>query len=230
VGDRCIHGQWTISYDVHGGWNQESLLVVPHPTAPLFEALSSDLADLSRRQSEALEAFDGLALPDHAANARAELAQIADQIAAHADRLRGLLPPADGVVRPTNLHRAIRDAVASRRDLLAAHDVQYAFEGVPLFVAVHRGHLDLVLAHLLTIAADAMRDTRGKILIGLHAKQSGRVSVEISDTGRGTTADRALDLAIARAAARAYGGDLTALHTQGVGSTFIFDLPRAAHE
>lgn len=197
-----------------------------HPNEQLFEALMADLADLARRQREALEVIDEVELRDHVAAARAELGQIADQLAAHADRLRALRRPADGVVRPANLHRAIREVVASLHDMLADHDVQYAFEGPPLYVAVHRPHLDLVLAHLLTNAAEAMRDMPGRILIGLHVKNPDRARVEISDTGRGTSG-HGLGVAIARAAVRRYGGDLTALHTQGVGSTFIFDVPRA---
>jgi PAS domain S-box-containing protein len=112
------------------------------------------------------------------------------------------------------------------------------------------GDRDKVLQIVLNLLTNAVKFTRAPGQIALTAEATdGVVCIHVRDTGRGIAVDQlaavfepfvqvgrrlsgpdegaGLGLAISRELARGMDGDLTAVSTQGEGSTFTLTLPRA---
>jgi signal transduction histidine kinase len=107
-------------------------------------------------------------------------------------------------------------------------------------VALDRDHLGQILWNLVTNAVQAMGVEGGTLTIRTVAANE-RLQIEVLDTGSGISpADASrifqpsfttkpqgvgLGLSIARALARAGGGDLTLAESAGPGARFVLDLP-----
>ena len=215
----------------------------------LAAGLGSDLRDVVLRQRESLEILAEMVVPDHAASALAELAQIGEHLALSSRRLLEVAHPGTEAPRPVNLHRTIHEVIAMLKGAgsLHEHEIVYAFTDPPVFVTVHRPRLEQILVNLIVNAADAMREMRGTIMIAILAgPRPERICVEVGDTGPGiptqilprvfepffTTKSRSesmgLGLAVVRESVLAYGGDVTITSSPGIGASFTFDLPRSS--
>jgi len=153
------------------------------------------------------------------------------------------------------------DVVAISRDLVLAHRPQAAAKGLEVSL-----HMDAELASgelgaaigdparvrqvLAALIGNAVRFTlRGRVEVRIALPGSGRIAVEVADTGPGLTEDEltlafqpfqriartsagvsgaGLGLTLARQLARLMGGELRAHSAAGVGSCFTVELPYEA--
>ena len=126
--------------------------------------------------------------------------------------------------RPVNLHRVIRDVVASMDAQLRGIDVVLVLDDQPLFVTVEQRRVEHLLATLLGNAIEAIGTSDGKILVAVHVQHdTRRARVEVSDTGVSATVSP--DLVALREIVESYDGQLHAKSTPGVGNEVVFDLP-----
>jgi signal transduction histidine kinase len=127
--------------------------------------------------------------------------------------------------------RAIRNAVSIRTDI----DPQ-----LPP-TTVDRVQLQQVLMNLMLNGIEAMQDTGGVLTVVSKRTENGQLSISVSDTGAGLSADEAerifeaffttkpqgtgMGLSISRRIAESHGGQLTVSPNAGRGATFQFTLP-----
>jgi PAS domain S-box-containing protein len=148
---------------------------------------------------------------------------------------------------------AVADAVAASEALVApqiqAKELVYELGGCDPALTVH-ADADKLQQILLNLLGNAIKFTRpgGRITLSCAAGEHA-VAITVEDTGIGIPRDRlehifepfvqvdakltrneggvGLGLAISRDLARAMGGDLSVVSTEGAGSTFTLRLPRS---
>lgn len=216
----------------------------------LAGGVGHELRNIAQIHVQALETLhlelEGLEIPAFATEALGDLARVGEHISTHGTRLMRLARPGPEYARPLNLPRTIRDVVSMVQGAGKLRDLElvFGFDDQPLLVTVNQTRIEQILVNLLVNAADAMRGTRGKIMLAVHPiAERRRALVEVTDTGPGippeilpkifdpffTTKSEeegtGLGLPVVREIVRSYGGELAVRSTVGVGTTFTFDLP-----
>lgn len=183
----------------------------------------------------------------------AKAAEMIGRIAHSARHLRELV---DDILDLTRLETCMvtlaleeQPLAALLRETLEWLDPQASAKGITIRfeeadVPVIRTDSTRVRQIVLNLLSNALRFTeRGSITLALGMAHPGSVSIRVSDTGIGMTADElervfdeffqagahkggtGLGLAISRRLARLLGGDLRAESTSGEGSSFTLTLP-----
>jgi PAS domain S-box-containing protein len=113
-------------------------------------------------------------------------------------------------------------------------------------ISADRVQLQQVLMNLMFNGLEAMRGTRGELIIRSQRDDEGRPLISVSDVGKGLpvgAADKIFDaffttkpqgtgmgLAISRSIIESHGGRLWATANSGPGATFCFTLPKEVAE
>ncbi len=152
-------------------------------------------------------------------------------------------PPLGRLARErVDLHALARGLVEHLHVLADERGVVLELHGEPVFVEADAGQVRQALANLID---NALRHTPRGGRVGVETRSAGDLAqLRVADTGPGVPADQlervferfysapgeagggtGLGLPLARAIARAHGGDITA--TSPGGALFTFEIPRA---
>ncbi len=165
-------------------------------------------------------------------------------------RLRDFFRTGATRLEPIALHELIDSAAAQFAAKAQTQDVNLVVDPTPVATLLgDRLQLEVVLRNLLANAFDAVaHQPRGPHHVRIHAEliPTGRVSIRISDSGPGLSAQTAprlfeafqsskshglgLGLVISRAIAHAHGGDLVAHTAQGAAQGGVFELTLPTEE
>jgi signal transduction histidine kinase/CheY-like chemotaxis protein len=153
-------------------------------------------------------------------------------------------------MEPVAVLPVIEEASQLMAPLAAERSIQIACRCAEPYLAVHadRQRLSQILVNLISNAVKYNRPD-GSITVSCQAADDARVSVTVTDTGPGLSADElsriftpferlgaaqstiegtGIGLPLARALAETMGGTVTASSAPGRGSTFTVSLPRTA--
>jgi two-component system, NtrC family, C4-dicarboxylate transport sensor histidine kinase DctB len=188
-------------------------------------------------------------LPAEAAEVRASLlSRVGEQlqrIRSNVDALRGLSDRARPSLRPVALEDIARDVVTDLAETARAAKATLSVRvAEPGLAAADAGHVRIILENLLGNALESLagQSSGGHVDVAVEP-QADAVAVRVKDDGPGipqairaelfeplaTTKDRGLGLGlpIARALARAMGGELMIQGDSGQAAEFVLSLPRS---
>ncbi len=170
------------------------------------------------------------------------LTRLVEDLVAFVRVERGVLPIHP---QPLDLRTVAAATVEDFRDVTPGRDLRLVAPSAPLDVVADPMIIELVLANLID---NALKYTEGEVEVRLSAGRDS-VRVAVRDRGAGIPEGQranlfnpfyragseattrhgglGLGLALAREAVRRHGGELVLTTTEGNGSTFWFDLPRA---
>lgn len=173
-----------------------------------------------------------------------DLERVCEHITTHGNRLMQLARPGPDHNTPIDFAMIVREAVAMLKGAGKLRRLDVVLDlGDGIMITVNRVRIEQILVNLIVNAVDAIGDGPGTITIKLHPNGE-RVRCEVSDTGAGIPPEQletifhpffttkspekgtGLGLPVARAIIATYGGTLVVESTVGLGTTFIFDLPR----
>lgn len=179
----------------------------------------------------------------------AEAHQGADRVRQIVRDLRVLSGVGDATPVVVDVRQVIESAVAvAEHEIRRRADLFLQLGDVPL-VQLDVGQLGQVLVNLLVNAAQAGREgVRHEVRVRTAVDAKGRVSIDVTDTGRGIPAEilgrifdpffttkpvgegTGLGLAIGSSLVRGFGGEILVESEVGHGSTFSVRIPRVAPE
>ncbi len=188
-------------------------------------------------------------LPADAAELRASMLERVghqlERIRSNVDALRGLSDRARPSLRPVALEDIVREVAADLAETARAANATLSVRVAEAsLAAADPGHVRIILENLLGNALESLEgeSAGGHVEVAVETSDSS-VAVRVKDDGPGippaiqadlfeplaTTKDHGLGLGlpIARALARAMGGDLTIESGAGQAAHFVLNLPRS---
>lgn len=215
----------------------------------LAGGIGHDLRNLAQLQVLALEALthDVPALQATEVPALTDLERTSQQVANHAQRLLKLAHPGQDPVRPVSLGDVVGEVMATLGGAgkLRGVKTELDLEGGELNLMINRSRLEQVILNLAINAVEAMGIAGGTLRIAARNNGSGRVIVDIADTGPGIAAEAlprvfeplfttkpgatGLGLAVGKEIVEGHGGQLQLISNSSTGATFRFDLPSPPH-
>lgn len=176
-----------------------------------------------------------------------DIAQQGQRAADVISRLREFLRKHPTERRPIDANHIVRDTLPLVRRELEDHQVELVLElmDAPPLVTADPVQIQQVVVNLINNACEAMSTISGQRRVEIRTtSQSGRVALEVRDTGPGIAANVAgqvfqpfvttkasgmgLGLAICRSIVEAHGGSLSFAPAEGGGAVFRVDLPASS--
>jgi signal transduction histidine kinase len=179
------------------------------------------------------------------------LAHVASHLRAHVRQLGRVGRPGPEFTAPADLRDIVQTTLHMLRisGKIRAIDVTTELPASPVMVSVSPTRIEQVLVNLISNAADALENTRGRaatIRVALATDRAAdRVDCLVEDSGCGIPAadldsifkayfttkppgrGTGLGLPVVKSIVESYGGKLRVSSREGQGSTFVFDLPAA---
>lgn len=162
------------------------------------------------------------------------------------ERVRSLYRGDTAQREPVDVNEIIREMIVLLRDAANRNSISIRTDldaGLPR-ISADRVQLQQVLMNLMLNGIDAMKETRGDLIVSSRSTDDAQVLIAVSDSGCGLPADQSerlftaffttkpqgtgMGLSISRKIVESHGGRLWASSNTGNGATFQFTLPSEA--